>query len=556
MRYICIKFTFLFAFLTISHFYCFAQDDTEMAEIEALAQRGDYRTATLNASKIGKRLSEQKRERDANIYYKKAAELSNNVNDLALRASAYEELGDSYYRTNEPSKAIQNLGIAAKFHEKLGAAKAQTLVINRIGFTEKAKNKNYEAAIRNFKRSLQIAENNNLFSSQLASYDLLAKTFEESGDEASAQAYRNLHDQLKNKASNTKIDTYDAQLRQAQEQLEEAKAMNETEKKALQSQIARIEKEKEKIDKVLSATGDSLENATFEAQAASARAIAEEEKNKRTQTQLYFSYGGIALLLAFSAILFSLFRSRNIANKRLAEQNIQIKKQAEELEQRGKELHKEKEKSEKLLLNILPSKVAEELKEKNYAAPRSYEMVTVLFTDFKGFTSIAEKMNPEEIIRELNTIFSEFDRICKEYNLEKIKTIGDAYMCAGGIPEPNTSNPIDAVKAALEMQQYMKVLADKKQARGEQYFELRLGINTGPIVAGVVGESKFAYDIWGDTVNLASRMESAGEVGMVNISSNTYELVKDQFDCTYRGRVSVKNKGEVEMYFVNYKKWW
>jgi adenylate cyclase len=552
MRYICIT----IALFIYAQFFCFAQNDSEMAKLEELAHRGDYRTATLEAIKLAKKLSDQRRERDANEYYQKAAKYSDNINDLAVRASAYEELGDSYYRSNEVAKAIANLKIAAGFHERLGAAKAQTEVINKIGFTERMRNKNYDAAVKNFKRSLQIAENNNLFASQLASYDLLAKTFEESGDAASAQAYRNLHDQLKNKASNTRIDTYDAQLREAKEQLEEAKAMNENQKKALEYRIANIEKEKSKISKVLSATGDSLENATFEAQAASARALAEEEKSKRAQTQLYFSYGGIALLLVFSGIFFSLFRSRNIANKRLAEQNIQIKKQAEELEQRGKELHKEKEKSEKLLLNILPAKVAEELKEKNYAAPRSYEMVTVLFTDFKGFTSMAEKMRPEEIISELNTIFSEFDRICKEYNLEKIKTIGDAYMCAGGIPEPNTTNAIDAIKAALEMQQYMKVLADKKQARDEQYFELRLGINTGPIVAGVVGESKFAYDIWGDTVNLASRMESAGEVGMVNISNHTYELVKDHFDCTYRGRVSVKNKGEVEMYFVNYKKWW
>lgn len=550
MRYICII-TFFLIFFTN---FCFAQEDE--TKLNEAIQRGDQKAATKEAISIAKRLSDQKRERDALKYYQQAAELSDNLNDLALRATAYEELGDSYYRTNEPSKAIKSLSMAAKYHERLGAAQAQTQVINRIGFTEKNKNKNFEAAIKNFKRSLQIAEQNNLFSSQLKSYDLLAETFEENGDNASAQVYRNLHAQLTNRASNTKIDTYDAQLKEAREQLEEEKAMSETQRRALQYQIANIEKEKSKISKALSATGDSLENATFEAQAASARAMAEEEKSKRTQTQLYFSYGGIALLLIFSSVLFSLFRSRNIANKRLAEQNIQIKKQAEELENRGKELHIEKEKSEKLLLNILPAKVAEELKEKNYAAPRSYNMVTVLFTDFKGFTSIAEKMSPEEIIRELNTIFSEFDRICKEYNLEKIKTIGDAYMCAGGIPEPNTTNAIDAVKAALEMQQYMKVLADKKQARGESYFELRLGINTGPIVAGVVGESKFAYDIWGDTVNLASRMESAGEVGMVNISDNTYELVKDQFDCTYRGRISVKNKGEVDMYFVNYKKWW
>jgi class 3 adenylate cyclase len=210
----------------------------------------------------------------------------------------------------------------------------------------------------------------------------------------------------------------------------------------------------------------------------------------------------------------------------------------------------EKDRSDKLLLNILPEETAEELKERGSATPRHYEMVSVLFTDFKGFTAIAEKLSPHELVQELNNCFLEFDRIIDEHNLEKIKTIGDAYMCAGGIPVANTSNPIDVVEAGLKIKAFIDKLKETREARGEDFWELRIGIHTGPVIAGVVGKNKFAYDIWGDAVNLASRMESSGIPGKVNISGSTYELVKDHFICTHRGQIEAKNKGKVDMYIV------
>jgi class 3 adenylate cyclase len=206
--------------------------------------------------------------------------------------------------------------------------------------------------------------------------------------------------------------------------------------------------------------------------------------------------------------------------------------------------------SDTLLLNILPEETAQELKEKGSATPKHYELVTVLFTDFKGFTNITEKISPAEVIENLNTCFLAFDEICDKYGLEKIKTIGDSYMCAGGLPVANTTNPIDVVLAGLEMQTFMANWKIEKEGNGLPAWELRLGIHSGEIIAGVVGKNKFAYDIWGDTVNLASRMESSGEVGKVNISGTTYELVKHKFECTYRGAVKAKNKGDVDMYFV------
>lgn len=213
-------------------------------------------------------------------------------------------------------------------------------------------------------------------------------------------------------------------------------------------------------------------------------------------------------------------------------------------------ISKEKKRSDELLLNILPEETAEELKATGTAKAKSFDAVTVMFTDFKNFTQASEKLSAEDLVKEINYCYSEFDRIITNYGIEKIKTIGDAYMCAGGLPVANTTHPVDVVKAGLEMQQFIAKNKKEREEKGLPFFELRLGIHTGPVVAGIVGIKKFAYDIWGDTVNTASRMESSGEIGRVNISGATFELVKDKFTCTHRGKVQAKNKGEIDMYFV------
>ena len=177
-------------------------------------------------------------------------------------------------------------------------------------------------------------------------------------------------------------------------------------------------------------------------------------------------------------------------------------------------------------------------------------MVTVLFTDFKGFTNASENMDPEQLVHEIDFYFSKFDEITSKYNVEKIKTIGDSYLCAGGIPEESSTHAHDVVMAALDIQEFMQKHKTEKEDKGESFFEVRLGIHSGPVVAGIVGTKKFAYDIWGDTVNVASRMESSGHVGKVNISETTYHLIKDHFTCIHRGKIAAKSKGEVDMYFV------
>ena len=213
-----------------------------------------------------------------------------------------------------------------------------------------------------------------------------------------------------------------------------------------------------------------------------------------------------------------------------------------------------KKRSDELLLNILPLETAEELKTTGSAKAKSFDQVTVLFTDFKNFTQAAERLSAEELVAEINTCYSEFDKIIGRHGIEKIKTIGDAYMCAGGLPVKNLTHAKDVVRAGLEMQAFISKNKMEREAQGKPFFELRAGIHTGPVVAGIVGIKKFAYDIWGDTVNTAARMESSGETGKVNISGSTYELIKDEFECVYRGKINAKNKGEIDMYFVERKK--
>ena len=236
--------------------------------------------------------------------------------------------------------------------------------------------------------------------------------------------------------------------------------------------------------------------------------------------------------------------------ERLEQANALLEAQKDEIEEQKRLIEEEQEKSERLLLNILPFEVARQLKSKGKAGTRYYKFVTVVFTDFKDFSKNTRELEPKDLVAILDDYFAKFDEITGKHYLEKIKTIGDAYMCAGGLPLRNKSNPVDAVLAGLEIQDYMMRLRTHPKP-GIPSWELRIGIHTGPVVAGVVGRKKFAYDIWSETVNAAARMENLGEVNKVSISEATYEYIQDYFVCSAVGSIDAKNIGKMKLYIVN-----
>ncbi|HLJ86643.1 MAG TPA: adenylate/guanylate cyclase domain-containing protein, partial [Candidatus Angelobacter sp.] len=244
-----------------------------------------------------------------------------------------------------------------------------------------------------------------------------------------------------------------------------------------------------------------------------------------------------------SVILTARIRS-SMERKRLRDLE---KQRTEQLEKALSEIENQKHIAEGLLCNILPKKVAEELREKGSVDPMYFEDVTILFTDFVGFTLSTEKLPAEDLVQLLNEYFTAFDNIVTSYGIEKLKTVGDSYMCVSGMPTRTPSHPVDAVMAACEMIDYVNRMADSGKGAG---WRVRVGLHTGPVIAGVVGIHKIAFDIWGDSVNLASRMESSGSPGRINLSERTYSRVKDFFSCEHRGRVKTKEGREMDMYFI------
>ena len=312
---------------------------------------------------------------------------------------------------------------------------------------------------------------------------------------------------------------------------EKDEAIQEVEKK--RRQIERDNrKQREKIDDL------ELAKQLADAEIANQDMRLQLAKKEQEQGQyLNFLLAGLAVLFILLALTnYFRFRAKKRTNAKLEVQN--------------KIIEEERRRSDELLLNILPAPIAQELKETGKATAQKFKDATVLFTDFKNFTRIASMLTPEKLVKEIDDTFRAFDFIISQYDdLEKIKTIGDAYMVASGLTNRKTI-PYNMIKAAKEMQEYLEETKEKKIKLNEPFFEARIGIHTGPVVAGVVGNKKFAYDIWGDTVNIAARMEANCEVGKVNLSEVTAGLVKYKHPVVYRGKVQVKNKGMMDMYYL------
>lgn len=342
----------------------------------------------------------------------------------------------------------------------------------------------------------------------------------------------------------------DQQIREERLHIEQLEALKTRQELRLTQQLLDAAEKDRRIStlqqtEALQALELSQKAAEEEAQKQEIKALNKERELQQLEIEKQntfqkFIYG---LLTALFIILVLILAGYLFARKT----NRKLEKQKHEIEKQKMLIEVEQAKSERLLLNILPEETAKELKQKGFATPRHYEKVTVLFADFVNFTNLTEHMPPGELIEELNHCFSAFDEIIDRHGMEKIKTIGDAYMCAGGIPTPNDTNPGDAVEAALEMMSFIERRFHQSEF---PYWKMRVGIHTGPVVAGVVGNQKFAFDIWGDTVNMASRMESNSEPGRINISQATFEAIGQNYPCTFRGHLPVKNKADAAMYFV------
>ncbi len=414
--------------------------------------------------------------------------------DSVFRGAILDNIGDNYYEAKSYDKSIN------AYHDKIDWSNrihsTQGLIISQIGIAKcLVAKRNYSEAQKYIKQAEAAVNNKNEPKNRAITMALLnVKEYYDSasGDLRGAMAQKNNINRINDSVSNEQKKSTDGLIRTLTEK-EILKAHRDIQYFQLQQQQREASLKEQQKRK--------------------------EQKAAFIRDALIF---GLVLSLVFAGIFF--IQRMHISN--------------------------EKKRSEELLLNILPMETALELKLKGSTLAKDYEMVTVIFTDFINFTRASENLKAQELVNHIHYYYSEFDRIIANHSIEKIKTIGDGYMAAGGLPVPNNTNPEDAVRAALEIKQFMELDKRQRLLEGKEVFELRIGINTGPVVAGIVGIKKFAYDIWGDTVNIASRIESAGEAGKVNISGATYELVKDKFNCIYRGKVQAKNKGEIDMYFV------
>lgn len=448
---------------------------------------GDYDAIGTSAVNMGEIYLDRSDDKSALFYFEKALSAYKKSKNGNI-PYALNNIGKVYAKRKEYSTAIKYQEEAFALAKKLNSRLEMSQ--SSLGLANSHMQQgDKKAAIASFTQAQDIAKEIGANYELKAAYEGLAQVYSQVSDYQNAFKYQTLFANIKDTLYNAEMD------------------------KRIQSLTLNFDLEKKQGEIDLLTKDKALQ-----------------ELNIRRQKTIRNAVGITGILLLLLAIgLFNRYRYVRRTKKIIEE---------------------EKDRSDKLLLNILPLETAQELKEKGTATPKQYDLVSVLFTDFKGFTTIAEKLSPEELVSELNKCFFEFDKIIDKHNLEKIKTIGDAYMCAGGIPASNRSNPVEIVRAGLEIKEYMDKQKAEREANGQEYWELRIGIHTGKVIAGVVGKNKFAYDIWGDAVNTASRMESSGSPGLVNISGDTYNLVKDHFKCSYRGKVYAKNKGDIDMYFV------
>lgn len=461
----------------------------------AIREKTDNQFGMANSfNSIGIIYSDQGDYPKALDYYQRSLSIHQKLGNQFGIANALNNIGVNYKNQGDYDKALEFYQQSLALNESFGSLGNTTISLINIGLTYSNKG-NYPQAISFCTQGLELAKNIGALEAKKEAFQCLYDTYKAKGQSREALRYlenlRIVEDSLNNQETNKKLG-----------QMEFGKIM-------LQDSIDKAEELR-------------LLTNSFEAKV-------RKEKNIRNGISI-----GLILLILIALGLYNSLRfvrkSRSI-------------------------IEKEKERSESLLLNILPQEVATELKEFGEVQAKGFDNVTVIFTDFVGFTRTTEKLSAQELVAELNACFKKFDEIIQKYNIEKIKTIGDAYMAAGGFRTVGSKYVSDVVSAGLEMQQFVMTHNQQRQAQTLPTFDMRVGIHTGPVIAGIVGVKKFQYDIWGDTVNIASRMESTGETGKINISKTTYEAIKDDPAFTFksRGDISIKGKGMIETYFVAWK---
>jgi class 3 adenylate cyclase len=505
--------------------------------LKALAIYNKINDSTLMAkiyNNLGARYSEMEYYDEALSYYQKAAEINEQLKDNKKLAFNYGNIGLLYYDLIQNEKALEYFQRSIALHDTINDKFNFSIALHNLALVY-LRMSQFEKALENERRAYEIASEIHDELGKISALNGIAAIHKEMGRKNEAMKYfkqsEAIAEELGARYYLIKIYEEIANLYAKLNDYENAFVYNKK-FNTLKDSIMTTEKNKA-LQKV-----NEYENKKKEQEIQILTKDSEIQKlNIKRQKLIRNSVAVVGILfLLLAAGLFHRYRFvRNTRN---------------ELSEKNKIINKEKERSDELLLNILPAETAEELKNSGKSKARHFDLVTVMFTDFKGFTYMAEQLSPQELVDEIDYCFKHFDQIISKYNIEKIKTIGDAYMCAGGLPVANDTNPMDVVSAGLEIQQFMVDLKIQRKAENKPYFDLRLGINTGPVVAGIVGIKKFQYDIWGDTVNIASRMESSGEVGKVNISQMTYDKIKHQFNCEHRGKIEAKNKGAIDMYFV------
>jgi adenylate cyclase len=452
---------------------------------------GDKRAMSQCLVNIGNIYAVQGNYPRALEYIEKSLKVAEEIGDKGVMAGNLALIGNIHNKQGDYSRALEHLEKSLKLGEEIGDKRAVAVSLTSIGNIYQ-KQGNATPALNYCQKGLALAEEIGLLEYEKEACQCLYDAYKAMGKGNEALVYlekmRIVEDSLHAQETTIKL-----------EQMEFAKIM-------LQDSIAKAEE---------------------------ARLLLEEhqaEVRKKNQTRnISFGIGGLILLLAGGLYI----RLRYVRKSKAV-------------------LQVEKDRSENLLLNILPADIAAELKEKGKADARDFDMVSILFTDFKGFTEQSVKLSAAELVGEINVCFEAFDGIMAKHGVEKIKTIGDAYMAAGGLPVPTDASVKNTVLAALEMQSFIAKRKAENDAAYKPAFEMRVGIHTGPVVAGIVGVKKFQYDIWGDTVNTASRIESNGNVGKVNISESTFHLLRNDSDFVFedRGLIEAKGKGVIQMYFV------